>query len=89
MPSTNMEGFCGFGHIHTCGYHMHLDAIFLGFATIENELATVTISELTCGQMYTITAGGIVMMNSGIELIGPRFHRETVSAPVCPMISTT
>ena len=81
-------GFCGLSHIRTCGYHMYLDALFLGFATIENELATVTISELMCGQMYTITAGGIIM-NSFHELIGPRFCRETISAPACPMIPTT
>ena len=59
-----------------------LDTVFLGIATIENERATVAIN-LMCEQMYTITAGGIAMMNSGNDLIGPRFRRETVSAPAC------
>ena len=51
-------------------------------------MATVTISQLVCEQMYTITAGGIIM-NLDYELIGPRFYGETISAPACPIPSTT
>ena len=50
-------------------------------------MATVTIN-LECEEMYTITAGGRVMMESGSELVGPRFRRETVSAPACPIPPT-
>ena len=51
-------------------------------------MATVTINQLMCEQMYTITAGGIII-NPEYELIGPRFRRETVSAPACPVFPTS
>ena len=69
-------------------FEKNLAIVFKGSAAIENEMATVTISQLVCEQMYTITAGGIIM-NPGYELIGPRFYAETVSAPACPIPSTT
>ena len=50
-------------------------------------MATVTISQLVCEQMYTITAGGIIM-DPDYELIGPQFRRETISAPACPLTPT-
>ena len=53
---------------------------------IMNGMATVTISQLICEQMYTITAGGIT--NDG-QLVGPRFRRETISASSCPPMPTT
>ena len=66
---------------------LKLTIVFSGFATIENEMATVTISQLMYEQMYTITAGGIIM-DPHYELIGPRFRRETISAPACPLTPT-
>ena len=74
-------------YIHTCMHAVkYLDVVFSGFGTIENEMATVTISQLMCEQMYTITAGGIIH-NPRYKLIGPRFRIETVSA-ACPTRSS-
>ena len=47
-------------------------------------MATVTINQLMCEQMYTIIAGGI----TDNDLIGPQFQREVVSAPACPIPPT-
>lgn len=48
-------------------------------------MATVTVSGLMCGEIYTITAGGT---NSSGDLIGPQFHKDTVTAGVCPTMIT-
>ena len=55
---------------------------------IMNGMATVTVSQLICEQMYTVTAGGIIM-DPGYELIGSRFCIETISASSCPPMPTT
>ena len=76
-------------YIHTCMHAVkYLDVVFSGSGTIENEMATVTISQLICEQMYTITAGGIIM-DPDYKLTGPRFRRETASAPACPIMPNT
>ena len=62
---------------------LKLTIVFSGFATIENEMAAVIISQIACEQMYTIIAGGIII-DPDYELIGPQFRRETISAPACP-----
>ena len=46
-----------------------LDFIISGSAPITNGMATVTISGLECGVLYSITAGG--MLNNG-TLVGSR-----------------
>ena len=58
----------------------------MGSPAIMNGMATVTISQLICEQMYTITAGGIT---NDSQLVGPRFRRETINASSCPPMSTT
>ena len=60
-------------------------------AAIMNDMATVTVSGLGCGQTYSIVAGGIitndVMMDRTLD--GPRFHMETILASACPVVVTT
>lgn len=64
---------------------MHI--IFAASASIdENDMATVTVSSLICGETYSILAGGIF---TDQMLDGPRFHMETVTASACPVIQTT
>ena len=49
-------------------------------------MATVTVNGLMCGEIYTITAGGT---NSSGNLVGPQFHKDTVTAGVCPTMITS
>ena len=49
-------------------------------------MATVTVNGLMCGEMYTILAGGT---NSIGNLVGPQFHKDTVTAGVCPTMITS
>ena len=53
---------------------------------MNDNTATVTIRPLICEQEYTITAGGL---DGGDNLVGPRFHQETVTAGPCPVSLTT
>ena len=53
-----------------------------GVATINNGMATVTVTGLMCEVEYTITAGGVF---DG-ELVGPRSSHETITAGHCPLI---
>ena len=60
---------------------------FIGSATIEDDnMATVTVSNLACEQTYTVTAGGIVIGGMDErELIGPQFRQPAiVTAGPCP-----
>ena len=52
---------------------------------IINHTATVTVSGLRCEGTYSIKAGGTMNQTS----IGPRLHKETVTAGDCPVIATT
>ena len=54
---------------------------FLGSAAIINGTATVTIRGLRCEETYSIKAGGLLNLTP----LGPRFHRENVTALDCPV----
>ena len=56
-----------------------------GVATINNGMATVTVTGLMCEVEYTITAGGVF---DG-QLVGPRSSHGTITAGRCLVIMTT